>query len=87
MTRLLKARIGRLIKQLSEYRKTLPLNDTPHQEYRNPGFELESPQNLQLSETINFFGLKTIQLNLKNKNEAEIYSKLKVDQNQLLIDQ
>lgn len=51
VTRLLRARIGYLIKQLFAWRNSLPLNDIQHQECQNPGFEQEPPQILQLTET------------------------------------
>lgn len=49
------------MKQVYKCKKTLPVNDTPHQECRNPGFEQEFPQILQLSVTIKYVVQKTMQ--------------------------
>lgn len=56
----------------------LPLNDTQHPECRNPGFEQELPQILQLPVSIKIFCSQKRVTNFKKKNEDKIYGKKEV---------
>lgn len=64
-----------IVNQLSshQFRKRLPLNDSPHQECQNPGFEQEPPQTLRLSEIMkNLFDLTKFEYGRKLQ-EAKLY--------------